>query len=531
MIPEAIGLSRPPNERGTPDGRRGPVRSEVFIVVFASGAALLYATAGGVAVTPDGVIYLDAARHLARGEGYVAFQYGEVRPLSHYPPFYPMLLALHYLAGWDPLELSGRIMNAALVGLCAGLVAVTASVAGAARRAAVASAAIYLLSVDGLRIHTALLTEPLYLVLHIACLGALAEYVRTGRASRLVVAACAAGVASLTRFPGVVLIATGVVGIALLSRSANRVRTALTWGFCASVPLALWLAQRALAGVSATGRDPALHPPELRETAYDLTMTVSAWVFPYFPDAGAGRAAIALAFAGFIAATLWRTWRDGGPGRGLAGIVAIHLLLYGLFLLTSITLMDAQTRLTARFLLPALVSIAPLVGIRRPAVAVAIALALTPAWLDAVQRHHEHGHGYTSSAWRSFAWGRLHDAVGDREIYSNAPELIYFHGDTPAREIPAPVDRWTRRPDTTHARRSAEMTSSVVQGRAVIVYFRGIPRRFVPDVDEIASGIGAPVFEWDRNTAVIGWTGSTGPTREDPRAVHVSSSAAEGSGD
>ena len=66
--------------------------------------AILLATRPGIGVTPDSTVYIDAARNLAAGHGLTAFAAdGQSRPLTHYPPLYPSMLA--FLAtGGRPIE-------------------------------------------------------------------------------------------------------------------------------------------------------------------------------------------------------------------------------------------------------------------------------------------------------------------------------------------------------------------------------------------------------------------------------------------
>src|SRR5687768_2666146 len=80
-------------------------------------ALMLWTTALGAGVSPDSVLYIDAARNLLAGKGLVALGI----PLSHYPPGYPAVLALGGLAGIEPLA-GARLLNALLFGLNAMLI-------------------------------------------------------------------------------------------------------------------------------------------------------------------------------------------------------------------------------------------------------------------------------------------------------------------------------------------------------------------------------------------------------------------------
>ena len=78
---------------------------------------------------PDAVEYLDVARRLAAGDGFMlgvkAFHFGGTDVLHHglaeRPPLFPVLVAGLLLLGFE--SVAAQVMNAALTGLCVTLVA------------------------------------------------------------------------------------------------------------------------------------------------------------------------------------------------------------------------------------------------------------------------------------------------------------------------------------------------------------------------------------------------------------------------
>jgi hypothetical protein len=71
----------------------------------------------GVGVRTDSVAYLWGAENLAKGLGLGRLNgLGELKPMTHWPPFYPLVLAVFELAGIPALE-GARILGAALVAL------------------------------------------------------------------------------------------------------------------------------------------------------------------------------------------------------------------------------------------------------------------------------------------------------------------------------------------------------------------------------------------------------------------------------
>jgi hypothetical protein len=78
--------------------------------------AFLEATSShGVGVRTDSVAYLWGAENLAKGLGLGRLNgLGELKPMTHWPPFYPLLLTLFELAGIPALA-GARYLGAVLV--------------------------------------------------------------------------------------------------------------------------------------------------------------------------------------------------------------------------------------------------------------------------------------------------------------------------------------------------------------------------------------------------------------------------------
>ena len=84
---------------------------------------LAQATRHGVGITPDSVVYLEAAQNLAAGRGLATADDGaELRPLTRFPPGYPVAIAL--VASLGPAFLdAARWLALALLGANVVLVA------------------------------------------------------------------------------------------------------------------------------------------------------------------------------------------------------------------------------------------------------------------------------------------------------------------------------------------------------------------------------------------------------------------------
>src|SRR5690606_7416373 len=121
-------LSMGPVERRTavlPDVR---VASGLAVLAVAAAAILLHATAQSIGVTADGVIHFDAATRLVREGRLDAYHYGEIKPVTHYPPLLPAVLSLGLTAGQPILEFA-RWLNVVLLAVTVVAVGATVHVA------------------------------------------------------------------------------------------------------------------------------------------------------------------------------------------------------------------------------------------------------------------------------------------------------------------------------------------------------------------------------------------------------------------
>jgi 4-amino-4-deoxy-L-arabinose transferase-like glycosyltransferase len=181
--------------------------------------SLLFVTRWGIGLNPDSTRYISAARNLRDGFGLTEFFGSDIRrPMTHFPPLYPLLLTGFGVFGIDPLD-GARWLNVFLFGaniLLIGL-AIRRYTSGSIWIPLFGSSLI-LTSLTMLHIHAMAMTEPLFILLGFSGLLLLAAYLEKSRPSLLIISASATGLAFLTRYPGVALVATGGVGILLFSR-------------------------------------------------------------------------------------------------------------------------------------------------------------------------------------------------------------------------------------------------------------------------------------------------------------------------
>jgi hypothetical protein len=354
--------------------------------------AILARTPFGARITPDPVSYLATARNLLRGRGFVSFN---GVPYTDWPPLFPVAIA-------GVAVFVGRVHRAVTL-LNALLFGTAAAAAGVWTRRRTGSALAGLaVSVAAIRatplVYVAVYawSEPLYALLTLLALFALAAYDRGGRQRTLLLAALLASAAALTRYVGLAGIGAGVL-VALFRRGAGwrrRIGDALLFGAVAATPNALWSLRNYLVSGHLTG-DRRTAVGSLAHNVGLSLSTLGGWVIP--PDASDAARTIAGGVCLLAASSLFlAAWTRRSRSDGLRPLLplALYLALYTALLLASATLTPIDPigdRLMVPLVLPGLVLLgctahAALRGVHRRALrraGQAAALAGFALWLVA----------------------------------------------------------------------------------------------------------------------------------------------------
>jgi 4-amino-4-deoxy-L-arabinose transferase-like glycosyltransferase len=477
----------------------------------------------------DSIQYLSAGRNLLAGRGLSVFDTpNSVRPMTHFPPLYPGMIAAFgaifgdvHRGAWV-LNLVATVLTVLLVAGLARRIAGRNSSAGwnAAVIAALAAAV-----TNDLAANAAMLwSETLFIVLVVATATLLIRAVASESPARLrddrwlARAALAAGASALTRYAGLGFIGGGVIALLLTSGLALRIRIrrALTFGAISIAPLCAWFAYNQLRAHTTTDRDLSIYIIT-RDDLWIGLETLSRWVFPYDPTDSLGMVA-ALAVATVAAYIVRETLKPGSTdqrqipraaaaqldasnARRATAILAIMIATYGLFLLASISLVEHAASLDERILSPALpLFIAMVIGAgcallgrdsralvgERPArrrpyrrlrviaiVALAGSLVNQAVGLASWARHMpERSLGLTQLS-RSAA--ELLDAVRampeNARVYSNMPYLIYAFAGRVVSGLPRKMSETSFKPNPNFENELRRIAVGTETNPAYLVFF------------------------------------------------------------
>jgi len=218
----------------------------------------LLATSSSQGFSPDSTVYVDAANHIAAGEGFtttILFTDSEPivpTPLTTWPPLYPATIAGVHKLGIST-AVAARIVPLVAFSLSVVLLWLIASMLFG-RTVAWISALLLIIFPEMTRVAATAWSESLFVFLLLAAVWATTRSLSQTSLGRrnllLILGGLAMGGAALTRYVGIVLIPVGGV-LLIVSLWTNRPRTdwllgPVFWCLAAGIPIGAWLLRNLL---------------------------------------------------------------------------------------------------------------------------------------------------------------------------------------------------------------------------------------------------------------------------------------------
>lgn len=511
--------------------------------------SVLIATRWGAGTSPDSVVYIAGARNLAAGRGFsMILENGQLQAITHHAPLYSAALALLDILGLDPMH-GARWLNALLFAANILLVGFLISelLPGRTAQAVLApvlGAGLILAPVMMVEIHSMAWSESLFLFLLLTGFWLLSRFIENPSRGDWLGSAILIGLAFLTRYVGVVLVATAGLSILLFSRLPFRRRLVegVLFGLIAVGPMALWMLRNSLVGGTATSRELLFHPVNRQQMGVALT-TLGSWF--QIPADSLGEVKILPYLAlGLVVALVviarhrqsegkipWTGWATLSAFPALVRILLVFIPLYLAFLFLSLSFLDANTPLDARILSPVYVTgvilalyflAEALSWLSRPAMVrfalIGLSFVFVGAYavtsLDYVQSGYVDGIGFTSRWWReSPTLAALQNYPSDGVVYSNAPEALYLHTGRYAESMPKKFESANRRPNELYETELLALKEQIHQQGGVIVYFDPMLRPMIPSPQEIRQVLGLDVLMQTADGVIYGIKGQNSAGR------------------
>jgi 4-amino-4-deoxy-L-arabinose transferase-like glycosyltransferase len=420
----------------------------VFLVALGIAGVIFMAwlTPHGVGIYVDSLSYVSSARNLVAGFGMGRLTgLGVLKPMTHYPPFYSLVLAFFHLLGSPELS-TARWLSSLAFGFTIVLAGLIIFQRTRSYFFSIFIAILFLLSNPILRNFSWAMTEPLYIVLMLLGFLLLGLYLLNPDKRWLFLTAIIASCALLTRYVGFSLVSA--FGIVLLVNRQLDLRHRLKhlgiFLAIVLVPTLIWLVRNWMISETLTNRILNWHPISSENISF-LIKAINSWgLLPQRLVVGHE----SLAFSGIIiflslAGIFWLIRSKPKPGKPPTlefGILLAGWLYVGL-LITSLFFLDATTRLENRILLPLYVIILVLIVIgcaflwERKTILARLGVVLICLWLiyfsftrvdGAIMDLRADGQGYASLKWQNSPTAGFMRQQDTSVIYTNDVTAIYF---------------------------------------------------------------------------------------------------------
>jgi 4-amino-4-deoxy-L-arabinose transferase-like glycosyltransferase len=439
--------------------------STLFLLSACGVWLLVYSTPFGLGLNDDSVAYIAGARSILSGNGYREAWLASNGPVTHFPPGYPVVLAvIGFLTGLDPLR-GARAVGGLLFGLNIALTGWLGYRMTQRQLTGILAAALTLLSSSLLQIHARAMSEPLYLSLMLLGFILLDIYFQHPRARILILLGVVLGWAYLARYAAIALLVTMVAVLLILHRDWRvRIKSASIL-LASSIPwILLWSIRNRIVGGSFTNRVLGWHPITLEN--WGLGVSTFAEFFVPITRWRRNLAGIPGILEGFLllVGILLLIWvlSEGIPHflrpsrKGMPPVLpfanALYVIVYMSVLVATMTLFDPATKFQVRILSPIYISIILLIlalGIwlwkgsgllAKPVIFLAVvgfAAMFAFGQSREVQNLRRGGGVFANERWAdSEAIVALKKLPEQVLILSNEPGLVYLYAGRPSGVLP-----------------------------------------------------------------------------------------------
>jgi hypothetical protein len=463
--------------------------------VAAAGAALYtWATSFSLGFDIDSAAYIGAVRSLVDGHGLALPTAGGRFSFTRWPPLFPAAIAAIAAAGVDAVT-AARLLNGCLLVIMIGLIGWTVHRATGSTAVAVLAAILLLRPAASLTFYAVALSEPLSMVLGTAALVMLAGHLRQPSMTRLGLVALLLAASCAARYSSVAYLLATAGGVVLLGAESmrRRLRDAAVLTAVTLVPTVAWLVHSS-AGSANTDRKLVWHPIPVSQLTNGFAELVS-WILPrpiasrFASGPVALVAVIVLAVVGARVVRLARRARRPIRDQRMTAVCAMFLLCYVVFVVASISVLDAGVVFGGRTLAPlyppALLIALPwghrwlnaalprhmVLGRVAMAAVTCFALVTAATAVDFARDAHRDGIGLaTRERYDAEVLEAVRRLPEHLEVLSNEPSVVYLLTGRAAGLIPRLVEPGSLRANASFADELSRQRDLVAGGRVVVVW-------------------------------------------------------------
>jgi hypothetical protein len=325
----------------------------------------------------------------------------------------------------------------------------------------------------------------------------------------IIISSLAIALGFLTRYIGIVLVATGIGGIFFLCKKTyyRKFIDLVILTSISSLPIIVWVIRNLYVSGTLTNRKIVFHPITYYHFRYAID-TISRWFLPETVHKIIRAIVlfvviIALLISGIF--LLIKKRKDSVRQRGekIPYLLILFILIYTGFLIFSISFFDAHTLMDYRILSPIYVSglilvlwmIQRLLSYTKEIPLLKSILLLTgiafsgsylvrgTGWIIHTSRD---GQGYASKAWHnSEIIKKIRNLPSEIPIFTNLPDAVYILTGRSAFMIPDKVNPESRQTNNNYLSEIDRMREWLKNKDGVLIYFNTIQRWYLPQENEL----------------------------------------------
>jgi len=509
--------------------------SLLLIFVALSGIfSVLYATSLGIGLSEDSLIYLDSAESFLEGQGLsYELETGQRNPLIIFPPGYPFLIILAGMLH-IPAAVAARWFGSLFMGGTALLIALIIRRATGRTGLSILGSLLFVTSADMLFIHSMAWSESPFLFYFLLVILLLDLYFEQGNRMILLAASCAMGAAFITRYAGVILLATAA--LVILFRKGElfwrRIKDCFLFGLISCIPVLLWgIRNRSITG-NMTDREEVFHLIRARNILPALE-TIQQWFIPH--DAyklGFFQYVLLILISG--SAVLWIIRIQHGAGKKTSdstdrsdSMIPVFtggfICIYVIFLIFWVSFFDADPQISFRYLAPVYICTIIFLSwlahnvsrhaqdtkvLRGASVLLGCSMAIWFAGCSFfwVTKTHDRGMGYSRKIWSDSPI--LQKAKGmppNVQVYTNAvAPLRIYDPERTALDIPKKHSTRTLKVNESYLREMLRVRREIQDCRAVILWFDRRSYRDMTNEHELMNELQLEIIQRENDGSILG---------------------------
>lgn len=435
------------------------------------------------------------------------------KPITHWPPVYPFLLAC--VSAWWQIDLlqASRLLGAVLLGINVILFGFSIYICTEYNILAAFVGVLYFLSSESIVfIHLMVWSEPTFIMFVMVAFLFVSFYVAFPETYLFfIVFSVSTSFALITRYVGITLLLPICLFLFSGNRSLQQKNKDVFLFLVVSIfPLSFWLIRNVIVAETITNRSLVFHSinvshvKEAINTFHDFMFLLDV---PLWLKTVNLMIVILLVLTGriFLYRKKWATHCVGFMNINFSDLCLLFSLVYISCIVISLSYFDAHTSFGSRILLPCFIAFF--------VSAIVIIWSLTYClkqkfvWygflvfilvfvcingnqtVSTITAIYQDGLGYNSQHWRnSETIAYIKENPDLRGVYSNGPDVIMFLTGKNAVMIPKKTNPNTRKPNNNYEKQLNQMYSQCKADKAIIVYLEGFGWRwYLPSFKELES--------------------------------------------